>query len=57
MGSGEWFGTPFEDITMIEVCSKSGFRAGLDCPETIEIPACVNGLRSEACPYQPDHSS
>ena len=36
---------------MISVCSKSGFRAGPDCPETIEIPACVNGLRSEACPY------
>ena len=37
--------------TMIRVCSKSGFRAGIDCPETIEIPASVNGLRSEVCPY------
>jgi penicillin-binding protein 1C len=36
---------------MIRVCSKSGFRAGPDCPETVEIPACVNGLRSEACPW------
>lgn len=51
MGSGAWFNTPYEDITMIRVCRKSGFRAGPDCPETIEIPACVNGLRSEACPY------
>ena len=51
MGSGEWFNTPYEDITMIRICSKSGFRAGPDCPETEEIPACINGLRSEACPY------
>jgi penicillin-binding protein 1C len=51
MGSGVWFNTPYEDITMIRVCSKSGYRAGPDCPETVEIPACVNGLRSEACPF------
>ena len=48
---GNWFKTPDEELTMIRVCSKSGFRAGPDCPETIEIQACVNGLRSEACPY------
>jgi penicillin-binding protein 1C len=51
MGSGVWFNTPNEDITMIQTCRKSGFRAGPDCPETIEIPSCINGLRSEACPY------
>jgi penicillin-binding protein 1C len=51
MGSGAWFKTPNEDLTMIRVCSKSGFRAGPDCPETMEIPACLNGLRSESCPY------
>jgi penicillin-binding protein 1C len=51
LGSVAWFRTPYEDLTMIRVCSKSGFRAGPDCPETIEIPASLNGLRSEACPY------
>ena len=51
MGTGPWFTTPYDDITMIRVCSKSGFRAGPDCTETIEVPACINGLRSEACPY------
>jgi penicillin-binding protein 1C len=51
MESGSWFKTPYEDLTMITVCSKSGFRAGPDCPETIETPSNVNGLRSEACPY------
>jgi penicillin-binding protein 1C len=48
---GAWFNTPDEDLTMITVCKKSGFRAGSDCPETTDIPACVNGLRSEDCPY------
>jgi penicillin-binding protein 1C len=51
LNSGAWFKEPNEDLTMIRVCSKSGFRAGPDCPETVEIPACVNGLRSEACPW------
>lgn len=51
MGSETWFETPHEELTMIRVCSRSGFRVGPDCPETVEIQACVNGLRSEACPY------
>lgn len=51
MGSGTWFKTPLEDLTTIKVCSKSGFRAGPDCPETTDAEACVNGLRSEACPW------
>lgn len=48
---GAWFKTPFEDLAMIRVCTKSGYRAGFDCPETIEISASENGLRSEVCPY------
>jgi penicillin-binding protein 1C len=51
VGTGTWFKIPAEDLTMIKVCSASGFRAGPDCPETIEIPACTGGLKTEACPY------
>jgi penicillin-binding protein 1C len=51
MGSGIWFNTPYEDLTMIQVCSRSGFRAGPDCPETVGTQASANGLRSEACPF------
>jgi penicillin-binding protein 1C len=51
MGSGSWFSEPDEDLTMIKVCSKSGFRAGPDCQETEEIAASINGLRSDVCPY------
>ncbi len=46
-----WFKEPMEEMTMIKVCSLSGYRAGPDCPETEEIPACVSGLRSDMCPY------
>lgn len=46
-----WFIEPAGELTMIKTCSLSGFRAGPDCPETQEIPACINGLRSESCPW------
>jgi len=51
MGSVEWFKKPEGELTMITVCSRSGFRAGPDCPETVETEACINGLRGETCPY------
>jgi penicillin-binding protein 1C len=51
MGSQTWFSTPDEDLTMIDVCTSSGYRAGPDCPEKEAIHACVNGLRSEVCPF------
>lgn len=51
IGSDKWFDIPREDLTMISVCTKSGYRAGPDCPETIEIQACIYGLRSGACPF------
>lgn len=51
LGSERWFTRPDEDLTMIRVCSRSGFRAGPDCPETEDIAACLNGLKSGACPF------
>jgi penicillin-binding protein 1C len=51
MGPGSWFSEPGEDLAMIKVCSKSGFRAGPDCPDTEDVPASINGLRSDVCPY------
>lgn len=51
MGSESWFSKPSEELTIIRVCWKSGYRAGPDCPEYEDIPACINGLKSESCPY------
>ncbi len=46
-----WFKEPSGELTMIEVCKQSGYRAGPDCPEKIMQAACVSGLRSEMCPW------
>jgi penicillin-binding protein 1C len=51
MDQTEWFESPDEDLTMVKVCSASGFRAGPDCPDTEEVAANFNGLRSDVCPY------
>jgi penicillin-binding protein 1C len=51
MGNTASFVMPRAEMTMIRVCSESGYRAGPDCPETEEIWAATAGLRSEACPY------
>lgn len=51
MGSKGSFVKPESDMTVISICSESGFRAGPDCPKTEEIWASPAGLRSEACPY------
>ena len=51
MREGEWFSPPRESLTAIEVCRESGYRAGPDCPDKVEVSACISGLRTEACPY------
>jgi penicillin-binding protein 1C len=48
---GEWFREPLEEMTMIRICSQSGYRAGPDCDKTEDVSACTAGLRSEVCPY------
>jgi len=51
MGTSEWFTEPAGELTTLTVCSESGYRAGPDCPVTKEIRTCLNGTRSEVCPY------
>lgn len=53
MPGTKWFEAPLSDLTTVKVCSKSGFRAGPDCPETEEVMACASGLKSDPCPYHP----
>ena len=49
--SSDWFEAPVDELEKIEVCVHSGFKAGINCPATIEIDACPKGIRSEICPY------
>lgn len=51
MKKTEWFEPPYDEMTTVKVCRNSGYRAGPDCPVTDEVMACLNGLRSAACPY------
>lgn len=46
-----WFNPPYEEMTTARVCRQSGYRAGPDCTDNEEIPICINGLRSNACPF------
>ncbi len=46
-----WFETPYEEMTEIELCVRSGFRAGPDCDETEIRMVPQAGELMEACPY------
>lgn len=47
----EWFDPPYDELTEIEVCSRSGFRAGSDCDETEIQLVPKTGEKMESCPY------
>ncbi len=51
METNSWFSPPWEEMTNIVVCTKSGYRAGPDCPDTREIPVCISGLKTSVCPF------
>lgn len=45
-----WFKPPFDEMTEISVCQKSGFRAGEYCEiDSVFVPN--NCLKSASCPY------
>ncbi|RDK88611.1 penicillin-binding protein 1C [Marinirhabdus gelatinilytica] len=47
----EWFATPFDELTEVSVCSKSGHLAGVFCGKTVSEYIPKNGVRTEPCPY------
>ena len=49
--SSHWFDRPGEGMTLTEVCSASGYRAGPLCNEKRQEWVPEAGLRSQACPY------
>ncbi len=46
-----WFDQPYEEMTQVDVCKKSGYRAGENCEETEKIWIPLEGLNSEVCPF------
>ncbi|MFH0758469.1 MAG: penicillin-binding protein 1C [Bacteroidota bacterium] len=49
--SSAWFEPPYDELTEIEVCARSGFRAGPDCDQVKTQLVPDAGKRVEACPY------
>ncbi len=49
--SSAWFEPPYDEMTEIELCTTSGFRAGPDC-DPVEIRMVPKaGEKMEVCPY------
>jgi len=46
-----WFDPPYEDLFEIDVCTKSGYRAGPYCEKTKGLLVPQSGLRTKGCPY------
>ncbi|MEE9349915.1 MAG: penicillin-binding protein 1C [Flavobacteriaceae bacterium] len=46
-----WFIKPFDELTPIPVCKKSGYRASDYCTEIDTINVQSVGLKTKACPY------
>lgn len=47
----DWFKTPYDDLTKVEVCSQSGHPAGVYCEETETQWIPNKGIRTRTCPY------
>lgn len=46
-----WFDKPFDEMTEVEICSKSGFRATEICEEKQLVFIQNSGLKTAPCPY------
>ena len=47
----DWFEKPFDEMTKVEICSKSGFRATQICEEKTMEFIQNSGLKSAPCPF------
>ena len=47
----EWFEKPFDEMTAIEICTKSGYRATAYCEERKEEFVQNSGLKTAPCPF------
>jgi len=46
-----WFTPPKDEMVLLEICNKSGFRAGPNCQETYKSWLTYNSSYSPLCPY------
>lgn len=46
-----WFDLPYDDLVQVNVCSLSGYRAGLYCDVTSAEWLPSQGIKTSSCPY------
>jgi penicillin-binding protein 1C len=51
LDKSHWFAQPHSDLLQIEVCTKSGYRAGIYCEEKKYQWVPKSGLKALSCPY------
>lgn len=49
--SGGAFYEPTEEMPIVRMCRKSGYKASEFCDETDSVRICEAGVRTEVCPY------
>jgi penicillin-binding protein 1C len=49
--SKRWFDRPYDEMSKIAVCRRSGHRAGEYCTDTDSVWVASAGLSSNVCPY------
>jgi len=49
--SSSWFEPPYDEMAEIDICIRSGFRAGPDCDNVEVRMVPIAGERMKACPY------
>ena len=49
--ASDWFHKPTEQLSQVEMCSKSGYRANEACPQTEIVDWPKTCLNTTACPY------
>ena len=51
MSHGAWFKPPYDDMTPLAICRKSGHRASSICDEVDTVFVAKAGIETEPCPY------
>ncbi|HMA65667.1 MAG TPA: penicillin-binding transpeptidase domain-containing protein, partial [Chitinispirillaceae bacterium] len=46
-----WFGMPETDLVKVDICARSGFKAGVNCKEIKTIDACLAAKNADVCSY------
>jgi penicillin-binding protein 1C len=49
--NSDWFDKPYDEMQEIEICTKSGYRASINCDEKEKKHVQVSGLKTKPCPY------